>query len=239
MVKPRSEMKLNTSILFLFLFLLFSISLQAQSTAKSKTGKEARELLETARDQMAAQDFQAANRSFRQMLELNTVLPTEMCYFFSNTLYMLGQYDNSLRFIEKYETLAGSAGEYYQESQELRALLKKELKSINACQYCDSQGYVLEDCRYCEGEGSLMQSCPKCFGHQRLKCEVCKGEGVVIKKNNFGKQNYHSCTICQGSGIQECPQCKGKGALEHSCRYCHGSGRIRTHHLCQHPRASN
>lgn len=232
-------MKIKTSLLFLFLLLQCSLGLQAQSTAKSKAQNEARELLETARKQMAAQDFQAANRSFHQMLELNTVLPTEMCYFFSSTLYMLGQYDNSLRFAEKYESLAGSGGEYFQESQELKGLLKEELKKVRACQLCDSQGYVLEDCRYCEGEGQLVQSCPKCFGHQRIKCETCKGEGVVIQKNKFGQNNYLSCTICEGSGIQKCPQCEGKGVREHNCRYCNGSGRIRTNHLCQHPQASN
>lgn len=199
--------------------------------------KEMQQLLDQARRQMSAEDYGAANRSFRKMLELNAVLPTEMCYYFANTLYMLGQYENSLRFVEKYQSLAGRAGEYFRESEELKDMLKTEMETIRACGLCDHKGYVLEECHYCEGEGQMVQSCKKCFGREKIKCEVCKGEGVVIQANSFGQKTYHSCTVCENTGIQICPLCEGEGKLSSDCRNCGGDGKLPGTQLCSHPAA--
>lgn len=206
----------------------------AAQNARSEK-KEMQDLLDQAKRQMSAEDYVAANRSFRKMLELNAVLPTEMCYYFANTLYMLGQYENSLRFVEKYQSLAGSGGDYFRESEELQGLLKKEMEIIRACSYCDHKGYVLEECIYCEGEGELVQNCKKCFGREKIKCENCKGEGVVIQKNSFGQKTYQSCTVCDNTGIQLCPLCEGKGQLSSPCRHCGGSGEQAGTQLCSHP----
>ncbi len=206
-------------------------------TAAGKTGSDPRELLIKAKEQMAAENYTAANRSFREMLDSKAVLPTEMCYFFANTLYHLKQFDNSLRFVEKYESLAGAGGEYYHENLELKKLLKKEMELAGKCNYCDSQGYVLTECHYCGGAGSTEQTCIKCLGHKEIKCKTCSGEGVVILKNHFGQRNYNTCQICEGSGIQDCSFCNGEGLIHRNCQSCIGSGRIRTDQLCSHPQA--
>jgi DnaJ-class molecular chaperone len=219
---------------FLFICSMYMLQPLAAQTS-SHQQKEAQALLEQAKTQMSAENYTAANRSFRQMLELNTVLPTEMCYFFANTLYMIGQYENSLRFLEKYQGLAGKGGEYFRESEELQGLLMKEMERIRACNHCDLRGYVVETCYVCQGKGDIVQRCHKCFGREKIKCETCSGEGVVIEKDHFGQKNYHSCTVCQGKGVQLCPVCEGKGSLSSDCRSCGGSGQLPTEQLCSHP----
>lgn len=226
--------------IFFTLLCISCLSLVQPVSAQSARSerKEMQDLLNQAKRQMSAEDYVAANRSFRKMLEIDAVLPTEMCYFFANTLYMLGQYENSLRFLEKYHSLAGSGGDYYRESLELQELLKEEMETIRACSYCDHKGYVLVECHYCEGAGEMVQSCRKCFGREKIKCESCEGEGVVIQKNSFGQKTYQSCTVCDNTGIQICPQCKGEGKLSSTCRHCIGSGKLPGTQLCTHPTAS-
>lgn len=226
------------SILTIMLLLLaLHIAPKSMAQGQNKAQKEARLLLDQAKEQMAAADFQAANRSFRQMLELKTSLPTEMCYYFASTLYMLGQYENSLRFAEKYETLAGVGGEFYQDIQKLKDLLKKESETILSCQLCDPKGYVLTACHYCESQGQLKESCRKCYGNKNIKCKTCEGQGVVIVKNHFGQNTYKTCTICQGTGFQACPFCDGSGEKIQDCQYCSGSGKLASSEICTHPKA--
>lgn len=225
------------TIVILFCLCLAQPAMGQTSAIKNK--KDITALLAKAKEQMAVEDYVAANQSFREMLEMNTVLPTEMCYFFANTLYHLQQFDNSLRFAEKYESLSGPGGEYYQETLQLKKLLQNEFKTIRDCNYCDNHGYVLQECHYCEGAGSSKQSCMKCYGHKEHKCKQCGGEGVVIQKTHFGQRNYQACQACQGSGIQECSHCKGKGVLIQNCQHCSGSGKIRTNQLCTHQQEVN
>lgn len=195
---------------------------------------QARELLHTAREQMAAEDFQAANQSFRKMLALKTVLPTEMCYYFAATLFALEQYENSLRFTEKYLQLAGAGGEFFKESQELKELLKDKMSHIRQCSSCDSQGYVLEACPNCEAVGQLRSTCSHCYGREHVQCPSCKGEGILIEKNQFNQHTYLTCQRCQGKGTGECPSCKGEGKTVQECGYCRGSGMLSTARLCTH-----
>ena len=77
--------------ILILLFLCMAEPGVAQTTG-SKNKKDVIELLDKAKEQMAAEDYVAANKSFREMLELKAVLPSEMCYFFANTLYHLKQY---------------------------------------------------------------------------------------------------------------------------------------------------
>lgn len=221
-------------ISLLFFCCIYLLQPLVAQTAQSEH-QEVQVLMEQAKKQMAAEDYEAANRSFRKMLETNAVLPTDMCFYFATTLYMIGQYENSLRFVEKYERLAGSGGEYFRETAELKLLLGEEMETIKACNHCDLKGYVLETCHECEGKGELFQSCRKCFGRVKIKCETCSGEGVKIEKDHFGQKHYQSCPTCEGEGIQICPLCKGKGSLSSKCRSCGGSGQRQTVKLCSHP----
>lgn len=239
--EPIYRMIQHTIKIFLIIICLaFSEMGFAQTAASArKVKKDAMELLVKAKEQMAVEDYHAANKSFREMLELNTALPTEMCYFFANTLYQLKQFDNSLRFVEKYESLAGAGGDYYQENLQLKKLLKEEMETVRECNYCDSQGYVLEECSYCNGEGTSRQSCKKCLGHKEIKCKNCSGEGVAIGKNHFGQNTYQTCQVCGGNGIQPCAHCDGKGFEDQNCQHCSGKGKIRTTQLCTHPPHAN
>lgn len=218
---------------FIFILLIGSLFIFTTSPALGQQQKAAL-LLKQAKEQMALQDYQAANGSFREMLALKTVLPTEMCYYFASTLYKLGQYENSLRFTDKYLELAGAGGAFFKESKDLKALLLDKMETIRACAQCDAKGYVLEACPNCEQQGQLTKSCSRCYGREKIKCLSCEGEGVVIEKNHFGQRTYNPCQRCEGNGVQLCPQCEGAGVMAQDCLYCQGSGQVPTARLCEH-----
>ena len=226
-------MKHYTIYCIIILLLGLSTPLLAQKKQLSAQ-KEATELLAQAKQQMGQQNYVAANKSFRQMLTIKAPLPTDMCYFFAGTLFQLGQFENSLQFIEKYRSLAGPGGEFYPESGKLKEALEKEMAIIRKCPLCDSRGYRLEACAFCEGKGNEEQSCNRCFGRKKIHCASCSGEGILIKDDLFGQKKYQTCNECEGNGIKSCTYCKGEGKLLNECKECKGQGQLPTSHLCRH-----
>ncbi|WP_152425116.1 hypothetical protein [Nafulsella turpanensis] len=224
----------NLSLLCILLFFLCLQSpLRAQKAGIGQQ-KEAAALLAQAKREMGRQDYAAANKSFRQMLALHTPLPTEMCYFFAGTLFNLGQYENSLQFLEKYRSLAGPGGEFYHQSEELKKQLEEQMHIIRECAACDSQGYVQQLCSYCRGMGKVEQNCTRCYGRKKAVCSGCKGEGVRIEEDLFGQKKYQSCPDCEATGIRKCTYCKGEGKVTSNCEYCKGLGQLSTDELCSH-----
>ena len=66
-------------------------------TTSPSVAKEFQEKFE-----LDAIDYQTANSIFRNLIESGLPLPDEMPYYFSETLFALGQYDNSSNFLNKY-----------------------------------------------------------------------------------------------------------------------------------------
>jgi DnaJ-class molecular chaperone len=190
--------------------------------------------MDVAQKQMTAGDYQAANKTFRKILALKTVLPHDLSYLFAETLFMVGQYENSNNFLERYFKLTGKAGNYTNQAEELELLLEIKLKEIRECQYCDIHGYRLKICSRCHGEKYVYEKCYYCNGHGKLICHVCLGEGVLIKKNDFSIDEYETCYNCEGTGIEICPVCKGEKILKQKCPVCLGTGYESTKIICDH-----
>ena len=230
-----SHQYMKSFTLYGILILLLSVSSPLLAQKKQVAGqKEATELLAQAKQQMGQQNYVAANKSFRQMLALNIPLPTDMCFFFAGTLFHLGQYENSLQFVEKYRSLAGPGGEFYHESGELKEQLEGKMTIIRECLHCDSHGYVLEACAFCEGKGNFEQNCSRCFGRKKVHCASCSGEGIQIEDDLFGQKKYQTCKNCNGSGIRNCTFCQGEGKMVSKCEECRGQGQLPTSQLCRH-----
>ena len=223
-------MKYLIFTVFIIVFLLPS-GISAQSR---KTDKEALVLLEKAKKEMEAGHYQQANITFRKMLKLNTVLPTEMSYLFAETLFKVGQYENSMNFLKKYQSLTDRGSDYYPLSVKLEQQLQEKLQQIKDCSYCNRFGYRLVPCDVCGGKGKTIQECHVCRGHGLISCPVCTGDGVVITTNKFGEKEYHSCSRCDAKGYIVCTVCNGKKEIEALCPVCDGTGFKATDELCDH-----
>lgn len=179
-------------------------------------------------------EYEKANELFRQIIQSNAPIPSEMPYFFAETLYQLKQFDNSLNFLNKYLDLNGFKGEHYQEAKALEKKLEGPLEEIAACQFCDRKGYRLLTCTTCSGEKQVEQDCSLCKAQGIVGCSRCGGKGIVTKKNVFNILEYYECERCSGVGRLTCPRCEGKNVEFSECRTCSGTGHLESEHLCTH-----
>ena len=179
-------------------------------------------------------DYHAANAAFRNALATNRVLPTNLSYYFAETLYYIRQFQNSRNFVEKYINLAGYSGDFYEEAIHLRELINNEFQKIIDCQRCNSFGYRLIFCERCETTGVEMTECPDCKGTGNTLCPKCTGKGVLITLDTFSQNHYETCDKCQGEGVIVCELCEGHKEITRICTLCLGVGLRSSNVICTH-----
>ena len=224
------------TVLILALVLSVSSSAWAQVGIPQKIiyDQEVVDLMNKAKAEMKAENYEAANKTFRKALATQKILPTDLSYLFAETLYIIHQYQNSLNFVEKYIDLAGQGGNYYDKAIELKDLLNAEFNKIKECQFCNLSGYRYIECDNCHGVGQTSETCYNCKGSGATVCPKCMGEGVYITFNSFSGKQYHSCEICEGKGYSTCYICEGQKIISGACSVCLGTKQKVSSLLCDH-----
>ncbi len=218
-----------------FIFLLFALQgfLGIAASAQVNLGQTDR-WMKGALAAMERSDYQTANSIFRSLIDSGLPLPEEMPYYFSETLFQLGQYDNSQNFVNKYLELTGFTGQNYEAARRLKEKLKAPLAQILACEQCDRRGYRYENCSTCQGKKQTEQSCSYCKGKGVVGCSRCGASGMVKKVNVFNIVDFFECERCAGKGRLACPNCSGTGKEVSACKSCEGSGKTASTALCTH-----
>ena len=183
---------------------------------------------------MERSDYQTANSIFRNLIDSGLPLPEEMPYYFSETLFQLGQYDNSQNFVNKYLELTGFTGQNYEAATRLKEKLKAPLAQILACELCDRRGYRYENCMTCQGKKQTEQACSYCKAKGVVGCSRCGASGMIKKVNVFNLVDFYECERCGGKGRLNCPTCSGSGKEIGACKTCEGSGKTPSNALCNH-----
>ncbi len=222
----------NFGITLLSLFLGLSALAQPLESFDSDLNEQ----LTLAQQQMVDGNYDKANLTFRKILRENKVLPPNLSYLFAETLYKIGQFQNSRNFLDKYLSVEGKGSDYYEEAQNLLKYLNIEFADIKSCSRCDIRGYRLLVCHECHGERLTTKPCHYCKAVGVIACQKCQGEGVVISKNVFGEYSYETCNRCSNRGQHDCPVCSGKKQITTTCAVCLGSGQESSTHLCNHER---
>jgi hypothetical protein len=213
---------------FLFFFLLPLIGVSQVNLGQTDRW------MKGATGAMELKDYETANSIFRNLIDSGLPLPDEMPYFFSETLYELGQYDNSANFLNKYLELTGFKGENYEGAKQLQEKLKGPLSTIQACSLCDRRGYRYEVCTTCGGSKQIEQTCDYCKGKEIVGCSRCAASGMIKKVNVFNIVEFFECERCAGKGRLDCPECEGSGKEISDCKTCSGAGKITSDSLCDH-----
>jgi DnaJ-class molecular chaperone len=218
-------------------FLIFGFYLLVSSIALAQFGPNLGQTdrwMKSAKSAMERRDYETSNSIFRDLIDSGLPLPQDMPYFFAETLYELGQYDNSANFLNKYLELSGFAGDHYQGAKELQKKLEAPLNAIKTCQLCDRRGYRYKECFTCEGERQIEQDCSYCKAKGVVGCSRCSGSGMITRVNIFKIVEYFECERCEGKGRLTCPVCEGNLKEVSSCRTCGGSGKLTSENLCNH-----
>ena len=181
-----------------------------------------------------SENYKDANRSFRKALSTNAVLPGSLSYYFAETLYHLGQYQNSKNFVVKYLGMTGYVGDFYVEATNLSDLLDAEFIKIKNCKRCNVFGYRLVACDQCDASGLEIAECHRCKGLGNSLCPKCTGEGVIITLDAFGQNLYEECDKCNGEGHVICELCEGTKIITRTCVICLGSRVKASSTVCNH-----
>lgn len=222
---------LNKIYIIIGMFLLLPAMAQAQ--LKPNLGQTSRQM-NAAIGALESGQYERANNIFREIIDSRVPLPPEMPYFFAETLFHLGQYDNSANFLNKYLEINGFKGDNYESAKLLENKLEGPLNEIKACSLCDRKGYRYQVCPTCDGAKSIEQTCKVCKGNAIVGCSRCAGSGMLTKKNVFNILEYFECERCAGKGRLTCPTCEGAKITNSTCRTCNGSGTIGSDELCDH-----
>lgn len=232
-----TDLKLKTKVTSLssLVLVLFSFFLSFNSMAQIGPNLgQTDSWMKSAVAAMERNDYSTANGIFRNLIDSGLPLPEEMPYYFAETLYNIGQYDNSANFLNKYLELSGFTGDHYQGAQELQKKLEGPLKEIQTCQLCDRKGYRYKVCFTCDGNKEIEQDCSYCKAKGVVGCSRCGGTGMITKKNIFNIVEYFECERCSGKGRLTCPVCNASLKEVSACRTCGGSGRLASENLCDH-----
>ncbi len=172
-------------------------------------------------------EYQAADLTFRKVLNLKTFIPDDLCYYYGETLYRIKKYRLSQTFLVKYIELTDSNAVFFDTTNSLLNLVNAKITDIDNCEVCDEDGFKIESiaCPTCSGDGLLHGPCNRCHGSGEEVCKVCLGEKVEIQKTSFGRR-YIPCTNCNETGFVPCSKCNGKGALDYKCQKCEGVGEL-------------
>jgi len=157
-----------------------------------------------------------------------------LCYHFAETLYGIGQYQNSKNFVDKYFQLTGRTGDNYAEVKMLEEMVNNEMQAIKECDLCNVSGYRLIPCEECVSVGTVKKVCHYCKGYGISVCTKCHGEGVLISANVLGVNEYYTCDRCNGDGKETCLICSGEKMLVVDCPVCNGSLKQPGTELCDH-----
>lgn len=235
-VKTELYFQLKQPFYYFLLFLGFTLFL----TPKAALGQLTPNLGQTdtwmknAKSAMEQKDYKSANGLFRNLIDSGFPLPQEMPYLFAETLFELGQYDNSSNFLNKYLEISGFTGDHYEGAKELKKRLESPLNAIQICQLCDRRGYRYQTCFTCEGAKQIEQDCNYCKAKGVVGCSKCAGSGMITRVNIFKIPEFYECERCSGKGRLTCPVCNASKIEINACKTCSGSGRLTSEHLCNH-----
>ncbi|HEX7016778.1 MAG TPA: hypothetical protein VF191_14820 [Cyclobacteriaceae bacterium] len=139
-------------------------------------------------------EYKRADTKFRYVLANIQGVPSDLAFHFGKNSYFLGQYTQSIDWLNKYIQLKGTTGQY---SAEAVQWLKKAEEGVLRARADEakerseqvlSSGYDID----CGPTGKVI-------------CPVCHGDHVIIKPGAFGDK-YQTCPYCNEHGILTCEE---------------------------------
>lgn len=191
-------------IVILNCVLFFSLSSIAQDRDRARTQEylqqiEQQKKAATLREYDSAvyyleqEMYEKADAKFRIVLANIKSVPSDLTFHFGKNSFHLGQYRQSIDWLNKYIQLKGTNGQFSNQAVELKTAaeaeyLKQKSQSAKTVSQVLSVNYDID----CGPSGKVI-------------CPVCKGDHVIIKKGTFSDE-YRTCSYCDERGTLTCPE---------------------------------
>ena len=134
--------------------------------------------------------YQQALEEFLFIINNKEVLPSNLAYFFGRNSYHIGEYKQSINWLNKYIQLKGTTGFYYKEAVGFLESAEREYMKMQ-------RAFAAETTR------DLANEDYDCGGLDKMICPVCKGSGVLIKQGPIDMY-YQTCPYCDGDSYLSC-----------------------------------
>ncbi len=140
----------------------------------------------------AAGNHVEADERFRLLLKSLKSVPSDLVYHFGENSFHLGNFKQSIDWLNKYIQLKGTSGQYSEQAvtwlkkAENELMKEKKIQSEKAAQVLLSRDYDID-----------------CGPTGKVTCPVCKGSTVIIKKG-YMDDSYKTCPYCNKRGYLEC-----------------------------------
>ncbi|MCP4520298.1 MAG: hypothetical protein GY827_01155 [Cytophagales bacterium] len=149
----------------------------------------------------------------QKIIKVDTILPNEVSFFLGITLFEYKNFDASEKALLRYLKLTNAKGKHF----EVTGILLKEIwskKKIDKCRLCVEYPALSEilDCKECIQEDIALKQKIKedCLENGMALCDVCEGEGILMRTGPLGNVLYRTCHKCHGEGYIPCPHLKKK-----------------------------
>ncbi len=171
--------------LFVVLILFTGAKLSAQSDPKLQLYIDEGVAL------MEQGSYAEAEEKFIHVIDHLKPLPSNLAFYFGKNAYHLGNYKQSINWLNKYIQLRGVDSQFYQEA-------KKYLELSEVAFLEENKGEIQE---ISEGLDNDFD----CYSQDKMICPACKGSGVLIRKGAL-ENLYQTCPFSGGDGYLTCEE---------------------------------
>lgn len=191
-------MKTIIPILFILVFAIPSVAqTQEQKIQEFEMQRQAAEAraynvrLDSAVQLYQSGEYLLADNQFRQLLRSAKSVPSDLVYYFGENSFHLGNFKQSVDWLNKYIQLKGTTGQYSALAVERlksaeEGLMKEKVVESQQARQVLSQDYNID-----------------CGPSGKVTCPVCKGSTVIIKKG-YVSDTYKTCPYCNKLGYLQC-----------------------------------
>lgn len=191
-------MKTIIPILFILVFAIPSVAqTQEQKIQEFEMQRQAAETraynirLDSAIQLYQSGEYLLADTQFRQLLRSAKSVPSDLVYYFGENSFHLGNFKQSVDWLNKYIQLKGTTGQFSALAVERlksaeEGLMKEKVVESQQARQVLSQDYDID-----------------CGPTGKVTCPVCKGSTVIIKKG-YVSDTYKTCPYCNKLGYLQC-----------------------------------
>ena len=176
------------------LFICFVSFLKLAQAQVASSLLDPRRYIDSAVNLMDKEKYAEADNYFMQALDRIEVLSADFCFHFGKNSHMLKKHKQSIDWLNKYLELKGSQGQY---SKETFALLTKA-----------EDGYRLDRSQASKASVEtkfFYRNTVNCDSETHVTCPVCKGDDVIITRDQLGEKRYKACPYSVG-GFLTCQE---------------------------------
>jgi hypothetical protein len=140
---------------------------------------------------MEQERYAQADQKLRAILQTSKSVGSDLTFYFGKNSYFIGNYKQSIDWLNKYIQLKGTAGQFSNEAVEW--MRKSETELLKQKQIQSQQTATVFSTEYTLD----------CGPTGKVTCPVCRGTTVIVKRGYLG-ETFSTCAYCAKNGYLNC-----------------------------------